>query len=136
MEQNNGGPDILSILHMKDMDDIRKELDDLKEEKRKQVQIKKEEITLAQQLLLLHYAGLLNKIDQTTKGKSLLLSKILNRSKDNIKKNLTYINSPKISHSKIKNVKNLELVFDIFNDLKMTEVADKVKLDLNKIKEV
>jgi hypothetical protein len=135
MEQYNGGPDIARILEWKEMQEMRKEIDDLKEEKKGKEQIKKEEITLAQQLLLLHYLGLLNKIDQTTKGKSVLLSKILNRSMDNIRKNLTYINSSKISNSKIKNVENLELVLNIFETLSMPDVADKVKVDLNKVKE-
>jgi hypothetical protein len=97
---------------------------------------KKEEITLAQQLLLLHYLDLLNKIDLTTKSKSELLSKVLNRSMDNIRKNVTYINSGRISDSKIKNVENLELVLNIFNELKMLEVADKVKVDLDKINKI
>ena len=87
-------------------------------------------------MLVLHYLGFLKSIDVSTKAKSTLLSKILNRSFDNIKKQIPYLNSPKISHSEIKNILNLEVVWKLFNDLKMSEVADKVKIDLNKIKEI
>jgi hypothetical protein len=143
MEQNNSGPDFTRIFdwqeneeRKKEFNELKEEFNRLKEEKKSKEQFKKGEIPLAQQLLLLHYTGLLNKIDQTTKGKSLLLSKVLNRSMDNIRKNLTYINSPRITDSKIKNVENLEVILNIFNDLSMLEVADKVKVDLNKIKEI
>lgn len=130
-------PDFAHILEMQAIDEMKKEINDLKEEKKRREQNKKEEITLAQQLLLFHYSGLLYKIDlPTNTGKSALLSKMLNRNKDNIRKNITYINSSKISLSKIKNVENLELVLNIFESLSMDEVADKVKLDLKKIKEV
>lgn len=115
---------------------MRKELDQIKNEKKEQENRKKEEFTMAQQLLLLHYLGFLNSFDASSKAKSTLLSKILNRSFDNIKKQVPYLNSPKISHSEIKNIVNLEVVWKLFNDLKMTEVADKVKVDLNKVKEV
>ncbi len=133
MNQFSSGPDFSQILEIKKLQD---EIDELKKELKIKEQNKKEEITLAQQLLLLHYLGLLNQIDLNTKAKSDLLSNILNRSKDNIRKNMTYINSPKISHSKIKNVENLELVLDIFQRLSMSEEADRVKVDLNKINKV
>ena len=114
--------------------EIDKKLKDLDDEKEKLEKLKSEEFTMAQQLLVLHYLGFLNSLDITTKAKSTLLSKILNRSFDNIKKQIPYLNSPKISHSEIKNIVNLEIVLKLFDDLKMSEVADKVKVDLNKIK--
>jgi hypothetical protein len=106
----------------------------LADEKEKLEKQKSDEFTMAQQLLVLHYLGFINSIDITTKAKSTLLSKILNRSFDNIKKQIPYLNSPKISHSEIKNIVNLEIVWKLFDDLKMYEVADKVKVDLSKIK--
>ncbi|MCX6262792.1 MAG: hypothetical protein NTY95_18475 [Bacteroidia bacterium] len=134
------GPDLGRILESQKIENeivkLRKEVNELNNELNKRKQVKKDEITLAQQLLLLYYLGLLNEIDLNTKDKSFLLSKILNRSKDNIKKVITYINSPKISLSKIKNVQNLELVLNIFEALKMPEVADKVKVDINKLNKV
>ena len=118
-------------LKLREIDEKLKRLDD---EKEKLEKLKSEEFTMAQQLLVLHYLGFLNSLDITTKAKSTLLSKILNRSFDNIKKQIPYLNSPKISHSEIKNIVNLEIVLKLFDDLKMSEVADKVKVDLNKIK--
>ena len=114
--------------------EIDKKLKDLDDEKEKLEKLKSEEFTMAQQLLVLHYQVFLYSLDITTKAKSTLLSKILNRSFDNIKKQIPYLNSPKISHSEIKNIVNLEIVLKLFDDLKMSEVADKVKVDLNKIK--
>jgi hypothetical protein len=118
---------------IKDLEEQIKENEQKRQELQKQ---KKEEFSLAQQLLVLHYVGFFNNIDASTKAKSTLLSKILNKSFDNIKKQIPYLNSPKISHSEIKNVVNLEVVWKLFNDLKMSEVADKVMIDLNKIKEI
>lgn len=140
MDSLNNGPDFARILELKRLEDKdsknEKEIDELKQELKRREQIKKEEITLAQQLLLLHYLGLLNPIDLNTKSKSFLLSKILNRNCDNIRKNITYINSPKISYSKIKNVENLKLILKIFQGLSMPLVADAVKVDLNKLNKV
>lgn len=133
MEDFNGGPDFGQRFQ-----DIKNErrFGSLENKNKSKEQIRKDETSLAQQLLFLHYLGLLNDIDLTTKDKSILLSKILNRSYDNIRKNLTYINSPKISHSKIKNLENLERILDIFLSLKMSEIADKVKVDLNKLNQL
>lgn len=117
----------------KKLAELQRQIDELQKNKKEADQTKKEEISLAQQLLLLYYLGWLNKVDMTITAKSFLLSKILNRSKDNIKKNLTYINSPKISHSKIKNTENLKTVMSFFEESKMPEVAERVKVDINKV---
>ena len=119
-----------------ELERIRNELNQFKDEKIEQEKQKNEEFTMAQQLLVLYYLDFLKGIDLSLKVKSKLLSKILNRSMDNIKKNIPYIDSTKISHSKIKNITNLKVVWKLFNDLSMLEVADKVKVELNKIKEI
>jgi hypothetical protein len=124
------------MFHDLELYDLRKELNELKEEKVNREKAKKEEITLAQQMLLMYYLGLLNQIDISNKAKSFFLSKILNRSMDNIRKILTSINSPRISDSKIKNEENLEVVLKIFQELKLSEIVDKVEVDLNKVKKV
>lgn len=126
---NNNAPNISQLLYEKKLED---EIQELKNRLNEKEKTKKDEITLAQQLLLLHYLGLLKAIDLNTKAKSLLLSKILNKSYDNIRNNLTYINAHKISESKIRNVENLQVVLRIFDELKMTEASERVKLDLKK----
>ncbi|MCE5347117.1 MAG: hypothetical protein LLG13_12650 [Bacteroidales bacterium] len=93
---------------------------------------KKGETTLAQQLLILHYLDFINQIHTSTVKKSFLLEKLLNRSKGNIKTDITYINGKK---SKIKSRENLELVEDILRKSGLNEIADIVQVDLNKIKE-
>ena len=130
---NNNGPNFSQLLYEKKLED---EIQELKNRLNKKDKTKKDEITLAQQLLLLHYLGFLNAIDLNTKAKSLLVSKIINRSYDNIRSNLTYINSPKISYSKIKKVENLEVVLRIFEELEMTEASERVKLDIKKLNRV
>lgn len=114
---------------------LKKEIQDLidktiEESKRKGTK-KNDEVTTKQQILLLHYLGIIPLItlDDDTK-KSLLLSKLLNRDSQNIREYLGHVNGVKIELSDIKTKRNLEIVRDIFKELKMSKEMLLVNRDL------
>ena len=94
-----------------------------------------EETTTKQQLLILHYLGILDfiKISETTK-KAKLLSVLLNRDKQNIREALTYIDSRKIEDSGIKTVENLNAILPLFEEIGLIEALNQIKTDLEKLK--
>jgi hypothetical protein len=114
---------------------MNKELEDLKQAKEKQEKQKKEEFTLAQQMLILHYLGFIKEIDLVNTKKSLLLSKLIKGDKNNIRNMLTYISSQKLSYCKIKNRENLGILVELFDKIGMSEVADRINIDISKLKE-
>lgn len=116
---------------IKELEELNIETIKQKEEQEKQ---KKEEFTLAQQMLILNYLELIKGIKLPNTRKSLLLSKLLGKNKDNIKDILTYISSPRIAHSVIKNEENLEVMIALFTKLKMPEIVDNINVDLSKVR--
>lgn len=108
-----------------ELEKIHKELEELKREKKSKETNKDEELTLAQQMLIMHYLGLLNQIDLPNTKKSVILSKLLNRGKDQIRINLSKINS-----KQIKNKENLEVLLTVFKEIKMTEIVEKLTKDI------
>jgi hypothetical protein len=133
MEQPFNSPEFGQVLLEKK---LQEKIQELQNELKRREHAKKDEITMAQQLLLLYYLGFITSINLNNKSKSILLSKILNKDSENIRKKLSTIDSPKISYSDIKNVKNLEFVLEIFISTGMYEAAERVKVDLNKVKQV
>lgn len=117
---------------IRDLEELDKKIAKEKEEREKQ---EKEQFTLAQQMLILHYLDLIKKIEGSDVKKSKLLSKLLNRNKDNIRNNLSTISSPRIAHSKIKNEENLEILLELFKKLGMSKIVDRINIDIIKVKE-
>lgn len=120
---------------------LKKEIQDLidktiEESKRKGTK-KNDEITTKQQILLLHYLGiipLINLEDDTKKA--ILLSKLLNRDSQNIREYLGHVNGMKIELSDIKTKRNLEIVRGIFKELKMTKEISLVNRDLEALDKI
>jgi hypothetical protein len=94
----------------------------------------KDGASIAQQLLILHYLDLIDKIELPTIRKAKLLAILLNKNIQDIKVGLTYIDSRKIKDSDIKTEKNLEVVLEIFKSLKMPDAIELVTKDLHKRK--
>lgn len=112
-----------------ELDKMRNELNQLINEKKEQEQQKKEEFTLAQQMLIMHYLGFLNVIELPNTKKAILLSKVFNRGKDQIRINLSSINS-----KNFKSEENLKVLLSLFQSLKMTKNVERLIVDLPKIK--
>jgi hypothetical protein len=93
----------------------------------------KEETTTKQQILMLDYLGILEKIDLGTNKKAYLISKLLNRHEQNIKDPIIYINSVSVEKSDIKTEDNLKAVRKIFEDCGLTKEIDLINNDLKKI---
>jgi hypothetical protein len=93
---------------------------------------KSEETPTKQQILLLHYLGIIDNIDLDNKRKSLLLSKLLNRNNQNVRDYLTYVDT-KIDYSDIKTKNNLEAVRKIFEEVGLTNEMELVTKDLEKL---
>ena len=92
---------------------------------------KREETTHKQQILILHYLGILDKYDISTVKKGLLFSKLLNKNDKNTEDHIRYV-SGKIDKNEIKTRNNLEFVYKLFEELELTELAVLVKRDMDK----
>jgi hypothetical protein len=106
------------------------------EESKREV-IKESETPTKQQVLILYYLKVLEKIDLDKTKKAKLISKLINRHDQNIRECLTYIERLDDEYSYIKTKGNLEAVRNIFEQLEMTkEIAliDKDLESLDKIK--
>lgn len=97
---------------------------------------RKKETTTKQQLLILYYTGLLDKIpleDNTQKG--VLLGLLLNRCDENFRQFLSSINlGPK--DSEMKTPSNLKFVLTHFQSIGLIEAANKVREDLKILGEI
>ncbi len=95
-----------------------------------------EKATHKQQMLILHYLGVLEKISLITQKRidqAKLISYLINRNEKNTK---TFIESMKLKMLDIeKDVamtpKNLRFVHTLFTDLGLSDLADKVQIDLD-----
>jgi len=93
--------------------------------------------THKQQMLILHYLGVIKKINLLTQKKvnqAKLISYLLNRSEKNTK---TFIETMNLKMAdKDKDVamtpKNLEFVYNLFTDIGLIDLANKVQKDLEK----
>jgi hypothetical protein len=95
---------------------------------------KKHETTRAQQMLLLHHFGFLEKLDSlklNKKSKARLLSALLNRSEDNIEGDLTTIKN--IKKSDLSTKENYEFLIRLFKEVGMTEKSEELEKILSNI---
>ena len=102
------------------------------ESRRKGVK-KDEETTTKQQILILHYLGIIPKINLENTSKAILFSKLLNRNDQNIREYLTYVGGKKVEDSDIKTENNLKAVRKIFEELGLIAEVALVNEDLEKI---
>jgi len=94
---------------------------------------KRKETTHKQQILILHYLGILDQLKNTTVNKGILFSDLLNMDKKNTEDYIRYVGG-KIEENEIKTKNNLEFVYNLFDELDMTELAGQVKRDIDKLK--
>lgn len=108
----------------------------LKQERNKDNVIKKEpEITVNQQLLILHYLGFINKLDSLQRigyknknlpdkdGKDIIISKLLNSKQEYIRTKLSK------NCNNIKTQNDIEFVRNIFEELKIQEIVELINND-------
>ena len=88
---------------------------------------KNDDTTLAQQILILQYIGVLKGISPVKEKQAQFLSKLLNRGKEHIRRIL-------INITEHENIQNLEAVNNIFKELKLNEITDKIEKDIAKVK--
>jgi hypothetical protein len=85
-----------------------------------------------QKLLALYYLGLDTQKYDNTKCANILAS-IINLSIQNTREHLTYLYSDGIDNP-VRNKKNLEKVLQQFESQGLTEIVDKIKLDIQNVK--
>jgi hypothetical protein len=107
----------------------------LHESKRKDIR-KSDETTTKQQILILHYLGIIPKINLDNSKKATLIARLLNRNVQNIRENLTYVEAIKIEDSDIKTKSNLEEILALFNSLGLIEETKLIIRDLEKIDKI
>ena len=96
---------------------------------------KDQDIYHGEQMLILHYLGLLKNehlLPVTTENQAKLISSLLLRNEENTRQFLTYFGTKKNLDFK-HNKKYLKRVYDLFIKFKMKELANKVKEDLEKL---
>jgi len=131
----------MSVLSPLDRDfRLKKEIQDLidksiKESKRKGPR-RSEETTTKQQILILHYLGIIPKINLVDTKKALLFSKLLNRDDQNIREYLGRVVGVKVEESDIKTKNNLEEVRKIFEELGMKNEISLIDKDLERIEKL
>ena len=94
---------------------------------------KSEETTHKQQILILHYLGILDQFNIATVKKGRLFSQLLNRNDKNTEDYIRYVDG-KIDGKGNKTINNLEYVYNLFEDLGFRNEATKVKADIDKLK--
>lgn len=119
----------------KDKIEVKKLIKEAEENKTSNKKKSDIETTTKQQILILHYLGFLDslKIDENTK-KAKLLSVLLNRNVQNIRKELTYIDILKIENSKIKTALNLKAILPLFEEMGLPEALNKIRADMTELK--
>jgi hypothetical protein len=96
-----------------------------------------EETPVKRQLLLLYYTGYIRQLEESVKSdkeRNKLLALLLNRSEQNVKKIVTYINHP-ANLFDIKTKENLLFVLERLEKAGLTKEAEKVKIELNTLKQ-
>jgi hypothetical protein len=129
----SGLNDVFNPRFKKDIIDLIDQM--IREDKRKAGK-KSEETSIKQQMLILHYLGVIPKINLENTKKARLLSKLLNRHEQNIRSCLTYIDAKRIEESDIKTKDNLEAVRKIFEELSLTDELALVVKDLERLDQI
>ena len=94
---------------------------------------KSKETTHKQQILILHYLGILHKYCKTTVKEGIFFSMLLNRNDKNTEDYIRDVGG-KIKGNQIMTENNLEFVYNLFIELEMSELAEEVKIDVDKLK--
>jgi hypothetical protein len=94
--------------------------------------IKTERLSANQQLLLIHYLGFLDKYEfPTNEKKYQLFHLLIDKNKQAVKDFITYRYG---KDSKSFNEKDLRIIHVVLTECGLAEIADKVRLDLDKFK--
>lgn len=113
---------------------LKAEIDQLKElhlSKAKTIN-KKDEISIAVQLLILHYLGILYEIDLPNTQKAILLAVIFRaEGTENIRKNLSNVGG---KSSPLLKIENLEFVCSVFEKVGLKEPLKKAQIDLENLR--
>ena len=83
--------------------------------------------------MILHYLGILKKHFKTGVKEGIFFSVLLNRNDKNTENYIRYVDG-KIDEKGIKTRNNLEYVYNLFEDLGLSNEAAKVKADIDKLK--
>lgn len=98
---------------------------------------KKNALTLNQQLLVLCYLGLMEAIKEfglpNTKSAK-IISAVTNGDSENIRKELSNINYKRISEARIATKENLKRILTYFEETGLTEIANRIKSDIDEVK--
>lgn len=106
------------------------EIDQLKKSARGRMD-NNEETTRVQKILILEYLGILKMIQNDTRKMAKLLSVLLNKDFDNIKKVLEKLNLEKLDSPRFKTENNLKEVIRILNECGYSKDAEQVQKDLD-----
>ena len=90
---------------------------------------KKEEVTLKKKLLILDYLGIIKSLDLDNTKKAKLLSILLNQSEQNIRE---YLSDMYSREKEVKTKENLNYVFELFNELNLSNHKKQVIKDIEK----
>ena len=97
---------------------------------------RKNALSTKQKVLILHYLGLIDSIDLITQKKAKILSVLLERSEQDIKSGITYVNARKIEKNDIKTKNNIHTVKKLFEELRISNYNEKIDRDLEKLEKL
>jgi hypothetical protein len=116
---------------LKEIADLRNEIENIK--KQKKIKLDDDEPSRVQKILILHYLGVLKTIQNDTRKMSYLLSILISRDQDNIRKVLEKINIDKLERPSYKTEKNLQEVIKILESTGYIEAAKLATKDLEEV---
>lgn len=90
---------------------------------------KAEETSLAQQILILKYLGILGNVSNVKKKQAKFLAKLLNRSEEHIRRTLSKL-------TEIETIQNFGEVRKLYNELGMKDICDKIDKDIKKLEKL
>lgn len=94
---------------------------------------KSKETTHKQQILILHYMGILDKYKLSGVKKGILFSKLINKNDKNTEDYIRNVVAG-VNQNNLKTEENLEFVYNLFEESGLLNEAAEVKMDLFKLK--
>ncbi|WP_300433729.1 hypothetical protein [Christiangramia sp.] len=88
-------------------------------------------LTLKQKLLVISYLNEISLSNVNNSQLAKILSQVLERSEENIRKTLTYLHAGK---NEVRTKNNLEKISKLFKDESFGEISEKIQQDLDKMK--
>ncbi|MCE1198367.1 MAG: hypothetical protein LWW85_05310 [Marinilabiliales bacterium] len=120
-----------SSARKKEIEDNLKEL--LEDQKNNKKIPSEKEFTLKQQILIMHYFGILKLFKDLPKTKSAkIIACMLNRSEKNVKDAITYVGG-KVAENDVHSIANLEAILPIFDNELHKEIIEHINQDLLKL---